>query len=141
MKKITLFVLSIVALASAASAQMVTPETQFTSNPENFKGKVVIINGVNLRPKQAVTEISVGAPSTVTVGKGSTANVVASCKKIKGFKSIDVDFKSSPTFATCFYMNDAMYNSLPINQDVVKGQITFKGDKSLGYIISLFKAQ
>ena len=140
MKKITLFVLSIVALASAASAQLVTQENQFTSNPENFKGKVVIINGVNLRPKQVVTAISVGAPATVTVGKGSTANVVASCKVIKGFKSIDVDFKSSPTFATCFYMNDATYKSLPI-QDAVKAQITFKGEKSTGFIINLFKLQ
>ena len=141
MKKITLFVLSIVALASAASAQMVTPETQFTSNPENFKGRVVIIDGVNLRPKQAVTEISVGAPSTVTIGKGSTANVVASCKKIKGFKSIDVDFTSNPTFAKCFYLTDAMYTTLPPARDVVKAQITFKGDSSIGYIISLYKAQ
>ena len=140
MKKITLFVLSIVALASAASAQMVTPETQFTSNPENFKGRVVIIDGVNLRPKQAVTEISVGAPTKVTVGKGSSANVVASCKLIKGYKAIDVDFKSSPTFTTCFYMPTAMFASLPI-QDAVKAQITFKGEKSTGFIINLFKMQ
>jgi len=141
MKKITVFVLSIVALASAASAQMVTPETQFTSNPENFKGKTVIIDGVNLRPKQAVTAISVGSPAFVTVGKGSTANVVASCKVVKGQKSIDVDFTANPSFAACFYMKDADFAKLPLQQDAIKAQITFKGNKAAGFFIELHKLQ
>jgi hypothetical protein len=140
MKKITLFVLSIVALASAASAQIVTPQNDFTNNPDGFKGRTVTIDGVNLRPKQVVTAISVGAPTKVTVGKGSTANVVASCKVIKGFKSIDVDFNSDPTFAACFYLTNEMFATLPI-QDVVKSQITFKGEKSTGFFINLMKKQ
>ena len=102
MKKITVFVLSIVALASAASAQIVTKQNDFTNNCDAFKGQTIIIDGVNLRPKQAVKVIAVGAPAVVTVGKGSTANVVASCKVIRGYKSIDVDFTSIPTFAACF---------------------------------------
>jgi len=141
MKKITLFVLSIVALAGAASAQIVTQSNDFTSNPDRFKGRTVIIDGVNLRPKQAVTTISVGAPAKVTVGKGSSANVVASCKLIKGYKAIDVDFKNDPAFAACFYMTESMFKTLPIHLDAVKAQITFKGDKSLGYMITLFKGQ
>ena len=138
MKKITVFVLSIVALASAASAQIVTKQNDFTNNCDAFKGQTIIIDGVNLRPKQAVTAIAVGAPAVVTVGKGSTANVVASCKVIRGYKSIDVDFTSSPTFAACFYMPTAMFSALPI-QDAVTAQITFKGEKSTGFFISLMK--
>jgi hypothetical protein len=140
MKKITVFVLSIVALASAASAQIVTKQNDFTNNCDAFKGQTIIIDGVNLRPKQAVKVIAVGAPAVVTVGKGSTANVVASCKVIRGYKSIDVDFTSNPTFAACFYMQDAMFKSLPI-QETIKGQLTFKGEKSTGFIINLFKMQ
>jgi len=139
MKKITVFVLSIVALASAASAQIVTPQNEFTNNCDAFKGKTVTINAVNLRPKQVVTAISVGAPAFVTVGKGSTANVVASCKVIKGYKSIDVDFTSDLKFAACFYISDAMYKTLPIAQETIKSNITFKGEKATGFIISLMK--
>jgi hypothetical protein len=141
MKKITVFVLSIVALASAASAQIVTPQINFTNNCDNYKGQTIIIDGVNLRPKQAVTTISVGAPASVTVGKGSTANVVASCKTIKGQKSIDVDFTSNPSFAACFYMKESEYAKLPLQQDVVKAQITFKGNKAAGFFIDLHKLQ
>ena len=140
MKKITLFVLSIVALASAASAQAITKDVDFTSNADRFKGMTVTIDGVNLRPKVAITEIKVGDPASVTVGKGSTANVVAKCKTPRGFKQIDVDFTSSPTFAACFFMSEAMFKTIPL-QETVKAQITFKGDKSLGYQISLFKGQ
>ncbi len=141
MKKITVFVLSIVALASAASAQITTPQSDFTNNCDNYKGKTVIIDGVNLRPKQAVTTIAVGAPTTVTVGKGSTANVVASCKVIKGQKSIDVDFTANPSFAACFYMKDADFAKLPLQQDAIKAQITFKGNKAAGFFIELHKLQ
>ena len=60
MKKITVFVLSIVALASAASAQIVTKQNDFTNNCDAFKGQTIIIDGVNLRPKQAVKVIAGG---------------------------------------------------------------------------------
>jgi hypothetical protein len=140
MKKITLFVLSIVALASAASAQgLVVTQNDFTNNCDNYRGQVITVNAVNLRPKQAVTAISVGAPASVTVGSGSTANVVASCKVIKGQKSIDVDFTSSPTFAACFYIKDDMFAKLPVAQETIKSNITFKGEKATGFFISDFK--
>ena len=140
MKKITLFVLSIVALASAASAQgLVVPQNDFTNNCDNYKGALITVNAVNLRPKQVVTAISVGAPASVTVGSGSTANVVASCKVIRGQKSIDVDFTSNPTFAACFYISEAMFAKLPIAQETIKSNITFKGQKATGFFIVDFK--
>ena len=136
MKKITVFVLSIVALAGAASAQVVVPQKDFTNNCDNYKGQLITIKDVNLRPKQAVTAITVGAPATVTVGPGSTKNVVASCKVIKGQKSIDVDFPTDPNFAACFYITDALFSSLPIAQETIKSTIAFKGQKSTGFFIT-----
>ena len=140
MKKITLFALSIVALASAASAQSIAvSDAQFTSNPDNYKGKSITV-AVSLRPKATVpvaTTVAVGAPSTVSTGSGSAANVVASCKKApNGFTSIDVDFASDPKFAACFIMQKAEYDKI-VGQESVKASITFKGELSTFYTISL----
>jgi hypothetical protein len=138
MKKITLFVLSIVALASAASAQSVS-QADFIAK-QDTKGMNAVIDGVILRPKTVITEIKVGDPATVTMGSGSTANVVAKCKTPRGFKQVDVDFPANPSFAACFYMSEAMLKTVPL-QENFKAQITFKGDKNLGFQISLFKGQ
>ena len=142
MKKITVFVLSIVALASAASAQSITvSDAQFTSNPDKYKGKSITVS-VALRPKAVVpvaTSVAVGAPSTVSTGAGAAANVVASCKKAPtGYNSIDVDFVSNPKFAACFIMQKAEYDKI-IGQESVKAAITFKGEMSTFYTIYLVK--
>jgi len=142
MKKITLFALSIVALASAASAQSIAvSDAQFTSNPDNYKGKSITVP-VALRPKAVVpvaTTVSVGAPATVSTGAGTAANVVASCKKAPaGYSSIDVDFASNPKFAACFIMQKAEYDQI-VGQESVKAAITFKGELSTFYTISLVK--
>jgi hypothetical protein len=140
MKKITLFALSIVALASAASAQSIAvTDAQFTSNPDNYKGKSITV-AVALRPKAIVpvaTTVAVGAPSTVSTGAGSAANTVASCKKAPaGFSAIDVDFASNPKFAACFIMRKADYDNIA-GQESVKASITFKGEINTFYTISL----
>jgi len=142
MKKITLFALSIVALASAASAQSIAvTDAQFTSNPDNYKGKSITVS-VALRPKAVVpvaTAAAVGAPSTISTGSGSAANVVASCKKAPtGYNSIDVDFASNPKFAACFIIAKAEYDKM-VGQESVKASITFKGELNTFYTISLVK--
>jgi opacity protein-like surface antigen len=141
MKKITLLVLSIVALASAASAQTVN-QADFTSNPDKFKGMSITIDGVNLHPNTTVPSVAVGGPAVVSVGAGSSPsgnNLVAKCNAPRSYKAIDIDFPTNPTFTKCFYMLESVYNSLPHAQDVIKAQITFKGEQNLGYIITLFK--
>jgi len=139
MKKITLFVLSIVALASAASAQsVVVTDAQFTSNPSNYNGKSITVD-VTLRPKVAISAPTVGAPAVVSTGSGTSANYVASCKNApNGYKSIDVDFAVAPTFAACFIIPKADYDGIA-GQESVKATITFKGDQNSFYTISLVK--
>jgi hypothetical protein len=142
MKKITLLVLSIIALASAASAQTSVNAAEFTSNPDKFKGVTILIDGVDLHPNTSVPSVSVGGPAVVSMGAGSAPsgnNVVAKCNTPHGYKAIDVDFPGTPTFAKCFYMSEAQYNSLPHTKDVIKAQIIFKGDQKFGYIITLFR--
>jgi hypothetical protein len=142
MKKITLLVLSIIALATAASAQTSVNATEFTSNPDKFQGMTILIDDVILHPNTAVPSVSVGGPAVVSLGAGSAPsgnNAVAKCNTPRGYKAVDVDFTSNPTFAKCFFMSEAQYNSLPHTKDVIKAQIIFKGDQKFGYIITLFK--
>ena len=142
MKKITLLVLSIIALVNAASAQTSVNAAEFTSNPDKFKGVTILIDGVDLHPNTSVPSISVGGPAVVSMGAGSAPsgnNMVAKCNTPHGYKAVDVDFPGAPTFAKCFYMSEAQYNSLPHTKDVIKAQIIFKGDQKFGYIITLFK--
>jgi len=139
MKKITLFVLSIVALASAASAQSVVTEQQFTSNPGNYNDQTLTFN-VTVRPKVAISAPTVGAPAVVTTGSGSSANTVKSCSNApKDYQFIDVDFATAPTFAACFIMKTTDFNSNALSgQESVSASITFKGRSTTMYTISLF---
>jgi len=142
MKKITLFLISILVLTSMASAQTFVNGTEFTSNPDKFKGMTISIDGVNLHPNTTVPSIAVGGPTVISIGAGSAPsgnNLVAKCNTPRGYKAIDVDFPSNPTFSKCFYMLESQYNNLPHAQDVIKAQIIFKGEEKFGYIITLFK--
>jgi len=152
MKKITLFALSIVALASAAMAQgaMTINAADFTSNPARFNGKTIAIAGVKLdlaasaAPTGAVSAagggtsipgLSAGAGAPGAVGAGGTR-----CNPPRGFKSIEVDFTNAPTFSKCFFIAEAKYNALPKGH-ALTAQLTFKGSDRLGYTITMFKLQ
>ena len=114
MKKITLFVLSIVALASAAMAQgaMTVNPVEFTSNPTRFNGKTIAISGVKLdltdaAPTGAVSPARGGASIpglSVGAGAPSVGTKVISCNPPRGFKSIEVDFTNDPSFSKCFFI-------------------------------------
>ena len=150
MKKITLFVLSIVALASAAMAQgaMTINAVDFTSNPARFNGRTIAISGVKLdltaaAPTGAVSAAGGGsaipglasAPGPAGAGAG-----VIRCNPPRGFKSIEVDFTNAPSFSKCFFIAEAQYNALPKGH-ALTAQLTFKGSDRLGYTITMFKLQ
>jgi hypothetical protein len=142
MKKITLLILSTLALASTALGQTSVNAAEFTSNPDKFKGVTISIDGVILHPNLPTSNLPSGSPAGAPRGAGLTSpgsNVVANCNTPHGYRAIDVDFPSNPAFAKCFYMSEAQYNSLPHTKDVIKAQIIFKGDQKFGYIITLFK--
>lgn len=144
MKKITLFLFSVLALASASKAQTPVNATDFTSNPEKYKGMTISISGVQFNTEiKAPTSTSVsGGGVAVSPGKGATAAPAAGatrCNAPKGYKAVDVNFPTDPTFKKCFVMKNSLYASLPINQSAINATITFKGDTKLGYTITLFK--
>ncbi len=149
MKKITLFVLSIVALASAAMAQgaMTVNPVDFTSNPARFNGKTISITGLKLNLAAAAPAGAVspgGAPGLAggagAPGAAGAGAPVIRCNPPRGFKSLDVDFTNDPNFAKCFFISEAQYNALPKGH-ALTAQLTFKGDDRLGYTITMFKLQ
>lgn len=142
MKKITLLILSTLALASTALGQTAVSAAEFTSNPDKFNGVTILIDGVLLHPNLPTSNLPGGSPAVISKSTGLTPsgnNVVAKCNTPHGYRAIDVDFPSNPAFAKCFYMSEAQYNSLPHTRDVIKAQIIFKGDQKFGYVITLFK--
>ena len=146
MKKITLFVLSIVALAGAASAQTVITDAQFTENTTKYNGLTVSISNLTLNPQTAVPSgsgvTSGGAVAAPGAGKAAAAAPgVIRCNAPRNYRAIDVDFKNDPSFNKCFFISKTLYSSLPKGQNGLNATVTFKGDSKVGYTITLFKLQ
>jgi hypothetical protein len=141
MKKITLFLFSVVALATASKAQTPVNATDFTTNPDQYKGMTISISGLEFNTEiKKPTSTVAGGGVAVTPGKGVKAPIAAArCNAPKGYKVVDVNFPTDPTFKKCFIMKNSIYSSLPLNQSAVPATITFKGDSKLGYTITLFK--
>ena len=149
MKKITLFVLSIVALASAAMAQgaMTVNPVEFTSNPARFNGKTIAISGVKLDLTDAAAPTGVVNPARggalipgLASAPGPAGAGVIRCNPPRGFKSIEVDFTNAPSFSKCFFIAEAKFNAVPKGH-ALTAQLTFKGSDRLGYTITMFKLQ
>ncbi len=155
MKKFTLFVLSIVGLASAAMAQgaMSVNPVDFTSNPARFNGKTIAISGLKLNMSAngpatgPVSPAGGGAPipglnpGPAAPGPMGAGAPVIRCNPPRGFKTLDVDFTNDPNFTKCFFISEAQYNALPKGQAQLTAQLTFKGDDRMGYTITMFKLQ
>lgn len=141
MKKITLFLFSVVALVSASKAQAPVNAIDFTNNPNNYKGMTISISGLELNTEsKAPVSSSIAKGSTVSKGKGTSAAASSvRCNAPKGFKAVTVNFPNDPSFKKCFIMKSNLYSTLPINQSAIKATLTFKGDSKLGYTITLFK--
>ena len=139
MKKITLFLFSVLALASASHAQTPVNALDFSNNPEKYKGMTIAISGLELNTStKAPVSVNVAGGVTVSTGKGKSATSTVRCNAPKGYKVVDVNFPNAPTFKKCFFMKSNLYSTLPINQSAIKATINFKGEPKLGYTITLF---
>ncbi len=140
MKKITLFLFSVVALVSVSKAQTPVNALDFSNNPNKYKGMSISISGLELSTTiQAPTSAKVASGVTVSAGKGKSAAAAVRCNAPKGYKLVDVNFPNDPTFKRCFFMKSNLYSTLPVNQSAIKATITFKTESKFGYTISTFK--
>ena len=141
MKKITLFLFSVVAFASASKAQAPVNANDFTANPNNYKGMTISISGVEINTA-AKTQVTTAVASGSTVSKGAGVSAATStirCNVPKGYKVANVNFPNDPNFKACFIMKSSLYATLPLNQSAINAKITFKGETKLGFIITLIK--
>jgi hypothetical protein len=140
MKKITLFLFSILALVSVSKAQTPVNALDFTNNPEKYKGMTISISGVELNTKVTKSVTKVASGSTVSKGKGAAPSAITlRCKAPKGYSVATVNFPNDPSFKKCFIMKTSIYATLPINQSAINSTIVFKGDSKLSYTITQFK--
>jgi hypothetical protein len=143
MKKITSLVFSILALVTAASAQVVVNQKDFSKDPDKYIDQIITIKGVpvlRMTPFEYIraAEKSRFAYYCDSVGPQTTIprqNAFPACHFYKGQKLVNVDFQSSSKWngKACFYMTDAMYSSLP---EKSKCTITFKGNIRYGFYIT-----
>ena len=139
MKKITLFLLSVVALASASKAQTPVNALDFTNNPDKYKGMTISISGLELNTSiKAPVSANVASGVTVSKGKGKTVANTVRCNAPKGYKVVNVNFPNDANFKKCFIMKNNLYSTLPINQSAIKATINFKVEPNFGYTITLF---
>ena len=146
MKRVSLLILGVVAMIGSALAQgsVVRPE-EFTANPAKYDGQtlsvsssILNLDGIDITATLGVTN----GPSTMGVGMGAPSTPtpvrVVRCSAPMGFKVIDVDFKSNPTFSACFLIPQAMYDQLPKGKDITC-TLMFKGSYNAQYTITNFK--
>jgi len=142
-----MFFIAVMALMGSLSAQsLVVDQIQFTSNPVAFNGKMVSVSGILINPNNptpaAPGVIKVAPGASVSAGSGISAapgTSASRCNAPRGFVNLDVDFPADPTFQACFFISQAMFNTLPKGQDKIQSSLVFKGDHRIGYTITLYK--
>jgi hypothetical protein len=142
-----LFFIAVMTLMGSLSAQSLpVDQVQFTSNPAVFNGKMVSVSGILINPNNptpaAPGAISVAPGASVSAGAGTSAaprTPATRCNAPRGFVTLDVDFPADPTFQACFFISQAMFNTLPKGQDKIQSSLAFKGDHRIGYTITLYK--
>ena len=131
-------------MGSLSAQSLEIDPIQFTSKPAAFNGKMVSVSRILINPNKptppASGVISVAPGASVSKGAGtSTGTSATRCNAPRGFVALDVDFPTDPTFQACFFISQAMFNSLPKGQDKIQSTLTFKGDHRIGYTIILYK--
>jgi hypothetical protein len=142
-----LFFIAVMTLMGSLSAQSLPVDpVRFTSNPAAFNGKMVSISRILINPNNptpaAPGVISVAPGASVSTGSGipvAPGAPVVRCNAPRGFVPLDVDFPTDPTFQACFFISQAMFNTLPKGQDKIQSSLTFKGDYRIGYTVTLYK--
>lgn len=123
MKKLVFLAVLTFILGSTLAQSAVVPSVTFTSNPNRFNDKMVTVTDAGMvRSNDRATYTRCHIPA--------------------GFEKVNVMFKSDPDFEGCFFMQRRLANAVtnrlrPHGSTPV--QITFKGSKRTGYIITLFR--
>lgn len=139
MKKVYSFtIIALLSISYSFAQGVVVNAMDFTRNPQKFANQMITI-------KKATFQISneqgrPGMPAAPRMGApGAGGNEPAPCNPPKSFTKLPVSFKETPSFQGCFIIAESMMRSLSAqsggrNIDI---DITFKGDETRGYVVTM----
>ncbi len=139
MKKLFLFLISVVAMNQYASAQNIVDANDFYGNPAKYNGRMVIFKDIIVR-KGVTRNSNISPGAKVSTGSGSASNSTGSstrCTAPRNYEMLEVVFPNGKTKG-CFVILNKVANPIPSNKDVIS-TITFKADSRTMNKISMIK--
>jgi len=139
MKKLFLFLLSVIAYNHYASAQNIVDANDFYDNPAKYNGRTVIFKDIIVR-KGVVKNSNISDGVQVSPGSGNASNsggVSTRCSAPRNYEMLEVVFPNGKTKG-CFVILNKVANPIPSNKDVIS-TITFKADSRTMNKISMIK--
>jgi len=139
MKKLFLFLLSVVAINQYASAQNIVDANDFYGNPAKYNGRMVVFKDIIVR-KGVAKNSTVSPGAKVSVGSGSASNagsISTRCTAPRNYEMLEVVFPNGKTKG-CFVILNKVANPIPSGKDVIS-TITFKADSRTMNKISMIK--
>ena len=139
MKKIFLFLFSIIAISQYATAQNVVDANDFYDNPTKYNGRTIILKDIIVR-KGGVKSADIGSGVQVNPGAGSapsSSTTAVRCTAPRNYEIFDVVFPNGKSKG-CFIILNKVANPVPSGKDVT-ATITFKADSRTMNKISMIK--
>ena len=139
MKKLFLFLFSVIAFSQYASAQNIVDANDFYENPTKYNGRTVIFKDITVR-KGTTKSSSVSPGVQVNPGAGtpgSASGNVTKCSAPRNYEMLEVFFPNGKTKG-CFVILSKVANPIPTGKDVI-ATITFKADSRAMNKISMIK--
>ncbi len=139
MKKLFLFLFSVIALTQLATAQNVVDANDFFENPAKFNGRTIIFKDIIVR-KGVTKDASIGSTAKVSVGSGSASSSAGGstrCTPPRNYEMLEVVFPNGKTKG-CFVILKKVANPIPSGKNVT-ATITFKADTRTMNKITMIK--
>jgi hypothetical protein len=139
MKKIFLFLFSIIAISQYATAQNVVDANDFYDNPTKYNGRTIIFKDIIVR-KGGVKGADIGSGVQVNPGAGSTPTATTTtvrCTAPRNYEIFEVVFPNGKSKG-CFIILNKVADPVPSGKDVT-ATITFKADSRTMNKISMIK--
>jgi hypothetical protein len=138
MKKLFLFLFSVIAFNQYANAQNVVDANEFYENQAKFNGRTIIFKDIKVR-KGATKNVNISDGSQVSQGSGSvnSASISTKCTAPRNYEMLEIVFPNGKSIG-CFVILKKVANPIPSGKDVI-ATITFKADSRTMHKISMIK--
>ena len=139
MKKLFLFLLSVIAFSQYATAQNVVDANDFYENPTKYNGRTIILKDILVR-KGGVKNANISSGSPISQGSGNAPNSAGNstrCIAPRNYEMLDIIFPNGKSKG-CFIILNKVANPIPSDKNVT-ATISFKADSRTMNKISMIK--